>query len=177
MKYCIVMSKWSPPLILLLRSHIFGYESWSHLECLSFLWSDSSLAILSSASCFSIGHTKDIISLDSSVNSTITWNGGVERRWLILRFFNSVEGFKSILISLFWLCSADSSLIIHTEKGLLVSIELLLLNDFISLICVYPEELINCGRWNRLLQVLLWLLIFLPSWMNLPISELQQFGQ
>jgi hypothetical protein len=133
------------------------------------------LTILSSSSGFCIGHTENIVSLDSSVDSTVTWDGITVLRGLILRLLYAIEDLQGIFFTLSRLGLIDSLLIGNSEESCLVLVKLLLLNDFISLLSADSEELINGLRRDRLLQDQQ--RCFLPSYKNPIIFGHQRFRQ
>lgn len=144
----------SIPLVFLLWPHIFRHISRSHFQSLSFFLLDFVLAIHGSSSCLSIGHAEDIIGLNSSIHTTISWDRISKFLCLILWSFNTVEYFHCLFISLIWLCLRESLILIDTKEDTLVSLELLLLNNFICFLSAHTIKFVHCLGRNRLLQVI-----------------------
>jgi len=59
---------------------------------------DAGLALLCSFASLSIGHTENIISLDTTVEAAVAWNRVSKLLRLILGIFNTVENTESVFI-------------------------------------------------------------------------------
>jgi hypothetical protein len=85
-----------PGIVLLLG--ILWDKDGSCPECLSFFLINAALTLLSSSASFSIGHAENVVSLNTAVNTAVTWDRISELLRLVLGFFNSVKHTKSIFV-------------------------------------------------------------------------------
>lgn len=131
---------------------------------------------MSPSSGLCVSHTEDVVSLHSSIDTAVAWDGVSVLRGLVARLFNAIENFQSVFFSLFFLGLIGSFFIVEAEEGLLVLLKLLLLDDIICFLCINTEEFINSLGRNRLLQVID-LEEGLLSYKNLVASKLPLFEQ
>lgn len=128
----------SEPLVLTLCLGVIRHECGSHLESLSFFDLNAVLALLGTSASFGIGHTKDIVGLNATVDTAVAWNGLSESRGNVLRDLNTIENAEGIFIALLFLGLLSSGL-----NGGLSALESFLFHDFISLIEVDSVELVD----------------------------------
>ena len=126
---------WNP-----LASFLKGFFSFS----INFI-----LTFSSHPSSFSIGHTEHIISLDSAVDTTVTWDWFSEFLYAFLSW-SALHAIESILgsikgLSTWWYFWCMDGIII---KGLFTVIFYLLLHGIVWATCAI--ECMNLGWWNWL---------------------------
>lgn len=139
-------------LICLLRSLVLRNKCLCKFQCLSLLFTYPVLTFLCSSPCLSICHSKNIVSLHSSIDSTVAWNRFSKLGCLVLWRFNPKENMNSVFIWLFlFTCYCFEVWVAKSKKCLFILLELWILNNFIALSGVNPKELVHCAWWNWLL--------------------------
>lgn len=79
---------------------VFRDENSCWPESITLFLLNAVLALLSTSACLSICHAKHVVSLDTTVNTAVTWNRLSKFFSFILWWFNSVEHSQSIFIRL-----------------------------------------------------------------------------
>ena len=149
------------------------YKRLCHFQSFALVLFDSILTFHGLSSRLSIRHPEHIISLDSPVHSTITWNRFSQFRSLIFVFLypiKDIDSLISVLLRLLLRVSISS----HSKECRGVLIKKLLLHNFVSFCSLYTIEFVESLRWNRLLKLNQ---NKLPLSKSLPLSVLPQSMQ
>jgi hypothetical protein len=86
--------------VVFLGSKMRWHEGLSHFQSVPLITIDPALTVQCFLPCFSVSHPEDIISLDSSVDSTVAWDGVSERQCLVLVLLYSIEYVHCIFLAL-----------------------------------------------------------------------------
>jgi len=95
---------------------VLGDEYSGRLQGVTLFLLDASLALVCTSSCLGIGHTEDVVSLNTAVETAVSWDGVAELIGFLLSSINTVEDSQSILISLFFSLT-DGLIKLHSLGG------------------------------------------------------------
>lgn len=95
---------------------------------------------MSASASLGIGHAKDVVGLDTTVNTAVSWNGSTQLRGNVARNLNTVENAESVFISLLFLAFLCGGC---AQSLWLCALESFLLDDIVSLLKVNTVELID----------------------------------
>lgn len=77
---------------------VFGDEDGSGPQGVALFLLDAGLALLCSSAGLGIGHTENVVGLNTAVKAAVSWNRVSKLLSLVLNFFNSVEDAEGIFI-------------------------------------------------------------------------------
>jgi hypothetical protein len=77
---------------------VLRHEDGSRPQGVALFLLNAGLALLSASAGLSIGHAENIVSLDTAVESAVSWDGVSELLSLVLGLINTVEHTESIFI-------------------------------------------------------------------------------
>lgn len=88
----------SVPLLSIASLGVLRHEDGSRPQGVALFLLNAGLALLSASAGLSIGHAENIVSLDTAVESAVSWDGVSELLSLILGLINTVEHTESVFI-------------------------------------------------------------------------------
>lgn len=77
---------------------VFGDKDGGGPQGVTLFLLDAGLALMSSSAGLGIGHTENVVGLDTAVKAAVSWNRVAELLSLVFNFFNSVEDAEGIFI-------------------------------------------------------------------------------
>lgn len=86
------------PLLSIVSLGVLRHEDGSRSQGVALFQLNAVLALLSASAGLSIGHAENVVSLDTAVESAVSWDGVSELRSLVLDLINTVEHTESVFI-------------------------------------------------------------------------------
>ena len=86
------------PLLIIASLGVLRDEDGGRPQGVALFLLNAALALLSASAGLSIGHAENIVSLDTAVESAVSWDGVSELLSLVLGLINTVENTESIFI-------------------------------------------------------------------------------
>lgn len=86
------------PLLSIASLGVLRHEDGSRPQSVALFLLNAVLALVSASASLSIGHAENVVSLDTAVESAVSWNGVSELLSLVLGLINTVEHTESIFI-------------------------------------------------------------------------------
>jgi hypothetical protein len=120
---------------------VLRHEDGSRPQGVALFLLNAGLALLSASAGLSIGHAENIVSLDTAVESAVSWDGVSELLSLVLGLINTVEHTESVFIGFLSLSVLS--------RGVLKTNGLWFVGFLLDVIrCVNTVELVNswCGN-------------------------------
>ena len=106
----------------MLGSFVFRHENSCCPKSVAFFLLNAVLAVLSLSPSLCVRHAEHVVSLNSPVVPTVTWDWLSVLRGLVLGLLYSVEDFQGFIVSLTILSLIDSFFLVESEESLSVFI-------------------------------------------------------